>query len=98
MRKLRNFYFAMMAIASLSFLTSCGGDDEPNPKATITFEPSAPNDEVTLAQGAPIKFKVVVTSADKLKEFKVNIAVGGTSLGDTVVTNFPGSGYEFQFD
>lgn len=98
MRKLRSLFFAMMTIASVSFLTSCGDDDEPNPKATITFDPSATNDEVSLAVGAPIKFKVVVTSADKLKEFKANINIGGINLGDTVVTSFPGSGYEFQVD
>ncbi len=97
MKKFRNFYFAMMAIASLSFLTSCGDDDEVNPKATITFEPSATNDEVSLAPGAPIKFKVLVTSADKLKEFKMVGSVLGLSF-DTTVTNFPSAGYEFNVD
>lgn len=99
MKKLRNYYFALMAIASLSFLTSCGNDDEDvNPKASITFEPSATNDEVSLAPGADINLKVVVTSADKLKSFKAAVTYGGINGGDTTVTDFPKAGYEFNVD
>ena len=98
MRKFRSFYFAMMAIASLSFLTSCGDDDEPNPKATITFEPSAPNDAVSLAPGADVSLKVVVTSADKLKEFKAMVSYPDGLSGDTTVKDFPKAGYEFNLD
>ncbi|MDX5345673.1 MAG: DUF4466 family protein [Hymenobacteraceae bacterium] len=93
--KLRTHFLAVLALASFTFLTSCGDDNDnptPAPKATITFDPSA--EEAELAPGQSVNLKVVVTSQDKLKEFKMSRSVAGVS-NDTTVTSFPAAGYEF---
>jgi hypothetical protein len=93
MRKFRSLFMMLLTLASMSVLTSCGDEEEVNPKATITFDPSA--DNVSLASGSPIQFKVLVTSTDKLKEFKMTKTAAGFN-DDTTVTNFPAAGYEFN--
>ncbi|HSI91769.1 MAG TPA: hypothetical protein VK927_11670, partial [Adhaeribacter sp.] len=93
MKKLKNYYFALMAIASLGLMTSCGDDNEPNPKATIGLTPNAT--AITAAPGEKLNVTVQVTSADKLKEFKVMKSSTGVTQEVTKVTSFPSSGYEY---
>ncbi|MDX5345674.1 MAG: DUF4466 family protein [Hymenobacteraceae bacterium] len=92
-RKFRSYFTMAVAVVSVGFLTSCGDDDEPNPKATITFDPST--ETVERAPGEDITMKAVVTSQDRLKEFKMTKSILGVTK-DTIVTNFPSAGYEFN--
>jgi hypothetical protein len=96
MRKFRSLFLMLLTLASTSFLTSCGDEEEVNPPATITFSPSA--ESASLAPGAHLKFDVVVTSTDKLKSFKASMAIPGLGTADTTVTSFPGSGFVYNID
>lgn len=95
MKKFRSYLMTMLAVVSVGFLSSCGDDDEPNPKANIVFNPSA--ESVELAPGAPITLQVAVTSADKLKEFKMSKNVLGVTQ-DSVVKDFPKAGFDFNLN
>lgn len=91
MQKLRSFYFAMMAIASLSFLTSCGSDEDtvaPLPTLDIAAGTGLTSADVEATANTPLSIKIIAKSNENgrnLKNFKITRSDVGTALKDTAI-------------
>lgn len=91
MRKLRSFYFAMMTIASLSFLTSCGDDEEeivPLPTLDVAAGTGLTSSDVEVAANTPLSIKVIAKSnanGRNLKNFTIKRSDVTTALLDTAI-------------
>ncbi|RYF87281.1 MAG: hypothetical protein EOO03_10790 [Chitinophagaceae bacterium] len=93
MYKFKSYVMAMLAVGSMAFLTSCGDDEEVNPKAEIVFNPS--ETEVSKAPGDMVTLGVAVTSQDKLKSFKVERTILGTTATLNETTSFGNAGHSY---
>ncbi len=77
--KRRAFYkIALLAFASVGFLSSCTDEtDTTAPTGSITFDPSTASAET--APGSSVNFKVVVTSPEKLDKVQIRFQLPGSS-------------------
>ena len=90
MKKFRSLYFAMMAIASLSFLTSCGDDEDVNPLPTLDIAAGTglTSSDVEVTAGEPLTIKVIAKSnanGRNLKTFRITRSDVSTALLDTTI-------------
>lgn len=92
MKKLLNFGFVMVAMASLVFISSCGDSEDPAPKGpTVSFNTGTGliSDDVQLNPGDAMAFKVTITKGDKnldklyIKEGNVKLTATFTEEGES---------------
>lgn len=98
MKKL-NFLFALMLVASLPFITSCGTDEEPTPPSLmLNAAPGYTSSDVTVPAGTVIKIGIIAkaTSAS-LSNFKITQTVNNSS-STMYDTTFSVQSYNEDFD
>jgi|SRR5688572_3121622 len=103
MKKFRNYYLSVLAIASLGFLTSCGDDEEIEPEERPTIEfiggSGFTSGDRTVPAGEEITTKVTAKSGQSdtnLERFTIKVAVNGATaatLFDT--TDLKGESFEY---
>ena len=103
MKKFRNYYLSVLAIASLGFLTSCGDDDDIKPEERPTLEfiggTGFTAGDRTVPAGEQITTKVVARSGESdtnLERFTIKVSTNGATaatLFDT--TDLKGESFEY---
>lgn len=103
MKKFRNYYLSVLAIASLGFMTSCGDDDEIEPEERPTIEfiggTGFTSGDKSVPAGEQITTKVVARSGQSdtnLERFTIKVSTNGATpatLFDT--TDLKGESFEY---
>jgi hypothetical protein len=103
MKKLRNYYLAVLAIGSLGFMTSCGDDEDVQPEERPTIEfiggTGFTSGDRTVAAGEEIVTKVHAASGQSdtnLERFTIKVSTNGATaatLFDT--TGLKGESFDY---
>ncbi len=98
MKKLK-LLFLSLAAASTIMLQSCGGDDDANPKPTVTFKTGTgyTSSSKNVGAGQLVTFGILANGEETLKEVKLLVSTGGqpSVLYDS---SFSSKSFNYDYD